>query len=505
MLNISDIVSVLRTHVIQILEIVLATAVLWQLLSAGYNLFLHPLRRFPGPALQRASSLPWAIQNAKGTVAFRTQQLHDKYGPIVRIGPHHLSITHADAWKDIYGFQPGTKGGTTEMEKSKHFAATVDDLPKSIINADREEHQRFRRALAHGFSDSSMRAQEGIILRYIDKLMDSLKEASRDGEAALNIEAWYNWTTFDVAGDLVFGQSFRCLERRDYHPWIAFILGAIRAGAIMTSVSYVGLNAVVQMIFRVGGLRAMYKLRESTDGMMEDRLKIQDGRQDLFEGLVRRRFDWNISFDKLSANALILVLAGSETTATTLAGTTYLLLNHPKVLQKLNEEVRSSFKSASEININTATKLPYMLAVLHEALRLYPPVVSNQIRVIPAHGGVICSEEIPPGTLVEIQQWSSNHSPENWSEPWKFMPERFLDLEKNDHDRLDSLQPFSVGPRNCIGRNLAYAEMRMVLARLIFDFDMQLAQGNDGWIERQRAFGLWERIPLKIHLKPVKR
>jgi uncharacterized protein YybS (DUF2232 family) len=82
----------------------------------------------------------------------------------------------------------------------------------------------------------------------------------------------------------------------------------------------------------------------------------------------------NLSFDKLSSNAFILVLAGSETTATTLAGATYLILTHPDVLEKLKREVRSTFKEVSQININSVNNLTYMLAILNEALRMYPPV-----------------------------------------------------------------------------------------------------------------------------------
>ncbi|KAJ3956881.1 hypothetical protein N0V92_006555 [Colletotrichum tropicale] len=466
MLKAADLTGALAQHYVPILKIILVTAVLWQLLQAGYNVSFHPLRDYPGPLLQRASSLPWAFQNAIGKQAFLTQKLHDRYGPVVRISPNHLSFTQPDAWKEIYGFQPSSKG-STEMNKSKIFSETVEELPKSIINADREEHQRLRRALAHGFSDASMREQEGMIIKYIDKLSDRLKEFADDGTSPQNMAGWYNWTTFDVAGDLIFGQSFQCLERADYHPWVAFIFGAIRFGSVMTSIKYIGLSFVVQALFKMGGMKAMSQVRENTDEMMENRMSMTDDRNDLFEGLLKRRKEWNLSFDQLSANALILVLAGSETTATTLSGTTYLLLTHPEVYEKLKKEVRSAFKDSSEINIGSVSKLSQ--------------------------------------TLVEIQQWSSNHSPDNWPDPWKFDPERFLESEKTNVNRLDSLQAFSVGPRNCIGRNLAYSEMRMVLARVIFDFDMALAPGNGDWIKRQRAYGLWDRVPLNVYLKPVAR
>ena len=132
-----------------------------------YNIFLHPLRNFPGPYLHRASKLPWAILHARGEQAFHTQQLHDQYGPVVRIGPNHLSFTNPQAWKDIYGSRPDG-----EMPEATLFTRPVRGVPTSVLNADHEEHQRLRRALAHGFSDSSMRQQESTINKYVSLLID---------------------------------------------------------------------------------------------------------------------------------------------------------------------------------------------------------------------------------------------------------------------------------------------------------------------------------------------
>ncbi|KAI1343972.1 putative cytochrome P450 [Xylariaceae sp. FL0016] len=477
----------------------------WAVWSVVYNLYFHPLKNFPGPLLSRASALPWACGHSLGYQAFHTQRLHEKYGEVVRVGPDHLSFTDPRAWKDIYGHRVGGESGTSEMPKSHTFSRNIRAIPTSIINADREEHSRMRRALSHGFSDAAMREQEPMIAKYVNLLIRRLHEECAGGKAALNVEAWYNWTTFDVVGSLVFGQSFNCLENIHYHPWIEFIFKGVRFGGIMVAMSYVGLNEVVQILFKVLG-SAIAKVQKYTDDMVRTRLNMEKGRDDLFEGLVKRREEWDLSFPKLSANAFILVLAGSETTATTLSGATYLLLTHHEIMERLKKEVRSSFKDASEININSVNNLTYMLAILNEALRLYPPVTSGLVRMVPPEGATIAGHYVTGGTHVEVQHWSINHSSSNWADPWKFNPERFLApkaeaLEAGNN--LDALQAFSVGPRNCIGRNLAYSEMRLVMARLIYDFDLKLADGCDNWIRKQRAFSLWERIPLDVYLTPV--
>ncbi|KAI1388851.1 putative cytochrome P450 [Hypoxylon trugodes] len=487
--------------------LIFTLAVAYEVAGIIYNLYFHPLRDFPGPLIQRASRLPWAIRHALGSQALYTQKLHDKYGPIVRVGPNHLTFTDPRAWKDIYGHRVGTEGDMAEMPKTRVFNKTIRSQPTSILNADREEHSRFRRALSHGFSDNAMRQQEPMIKKYVDLLLQRLHEECDNGKKALNIEAWYNWTTFDIVGDLVFGQSFHCLDNVDYHPWIEFIFSSIRFGAITVAMTYLGLGDLVQLLVKLGG-NAIKRVRKYTDDMVRTRLSMEKDRDDLFEGLIKRREDWNLSFQKLSANAFILVLAGSETTATTLSGATYLLLTHPEILEKLKKEVRSAFTSVDEITISSVNKLSYMLAILNESLRLYPPVTSGLVRSVPEGGEQIAGHYVAAGTYVEVQHWSMNHSKENWKDPWAFQPERFLTTPEEAAkagNQLEALQAFNVGPRNCIGRNLAYAEMRLILARIIYEFDLKLSDDSKNWIERQKTFALWDRIPLYVNLTPVER
>lgn len=91
--------------------------------------------------------------------------------------------------------------------------------------------------------------------------------------------------------------------------------------------------------------------------------------------------------------------------------------------------------------------------------------------------------------------------------PDEFIPERFLDGAKEEgefsHDHRGVLQPFSVGTRNCIGKNLAYAEMRLVLAKVLFHFDMSLeAEQTGDWFAKNRAWGVWSKEPLFVKISP---
>lgn len=95
-------------------------------------------------------------------------------------------------------------------------------------------------------------------------------------------------------------------------------------------------------------------------------------------------------------------------------------------------------------------------------------------------------------------------SPENFVLPDSFIPERWLGDARFANDRKDAFQPFLFGARNCIGRNLAYAEMRSILARVMWNFDIKLVDANEDWIGKNTLYSLWDKPPLNVYLSPRK-
>lgn len=199
--------------------------------------------------------------------------------------------------------------------------------------------------------------------------------------------------------------------------------------------------------------------------------------------------------------------SSSSTTRTlrliTSIAATYLLLKNPEVHERLKAEIRTSFESEKEINSITVNSCKYLLAVIEEMFRFHPPSPAAHARYTPPGGMMLAGHFIPGGVAVGITTWAIAHSSLNFEHPEKFIPERWLG-EKSiyDHDRRDAIQPFSTGPRNCIGRNLANLEMKMVLAKLIWRFDLEdCTPGN--WLD-QKIFMVWEKKPLLVKLHPRK-
>ena len=109
---------------------------------------------------------------------------------------------------------------------------------------------------------------------------------------------------------------------------------------------------------------------------------------------------------------------------------------------------------------------------------------------------------MPTDTQVGIPQYAANRSSTNFADPELFIPERFLKEheERYAKDSKNVVQPFSMGPRNCIGQNLARLEMRLILAKLVWNFDMQLCEEDDSWVTSQKAYGLWDKDPLLVKI-----
>ncbi|KAI0138673.1 cytochrome P450 [Hypoxylon sp. NC0597] len=467
-----------------------------------YRLFIHPLRWVPGPLLWRISAIPRTYYLMKGTLPFKVAEIQFKYGPVIRIAPDELVYCDPQAWKDIYGHK---SNGAPEFPKDPKIYRLISHLPTSLINADRDEHAIIRRQLSHGFSEKAMREQEPIIGVYVDFLIKRIYENGKNGSIPLNMREWFNWTTFDVIGDLGFGSSFDCLKDSAYHPWVHLITHTIKETAAFQALVYLGFRPVVQWLYRSGLMSKNYDHIALVKNKLQQRMQLGVERPDLIEGLLKKKNEWQMDLEKLAANASLLIIAGSETTATLLSGATFLLTTNPDKLEKLTKEVRSAFQSDDEITLTSVNKLHYMLAVLNESFRRYPPVTAPLPRVVPKGGAPILGKHVAEDTAVSVWQWSINHHPDFWKDPMTFAPERWMDDPAYKGDRLDAMQPFSYGPRNCIGRNLAYAEMRLILAKIIYNFDMSISDDSRNWLKDQKSYFLWDKPSLNIYMTPVAR
>ena len=212
--------------------------------------------------------------------------------------------------------------------------------------------------------------------------------------------AWYNWTTFDLIGDLAFGESFGCLENCTYHPWISMLFASIKAGAFLSSLKRYGIKSMMAVLVPKGLLNKRREQLQLTEQKVMKRLEQGTGRPDFMSHILRHNDEKGMKVPEIIVNSALLIVAGSETTATLLSGATYHLLKNPRVMEKLKKEIREAFGEEKDIDIAGVNGLEYLLAVLDEAMRMYPPVPTGLPRRVPGDGDVINDRWVPGGVCV---------------------------------------------------------------------------------------------------------
>ncbi|CAK4031641.1 Versicolorin B desaturase [Lecanosticta acicola] len=481
------------------------TLIVYILSRAAYNILFHPLRSYPGPLSWTLSSIPLDYHTWRGTANRQILRLHQEHGPVVRLSPNELSYADAQIWKDVWAARnPEFPKRRTPMPPNGSY---------SILNAPKDHHARFRRLLAHAFSERGLRDQEPRIKQYVDLLVERLQEVARTGQST-DIVDWYTRTVFDVIGDLAWGGSFDGVRNRSTHDWIPAILANVKyvlQGSILSRwhldrlKTYLLDQKVVEQRMKNYSLSTEKTKRRAQYG--------GEPRGDFFDRVLIKSADDNktgegMSLDEMVNNTSVLVLGGAETSATTLSGTTWLLLNNPAAMEKLQQEIRSAFKSSDDIDLFSVNRLSYMLAVLDETMRMYSPVPDPAQRVVPAGGGAINGKYLPEGTVIHGHSYAAGYLESNFHRPNDFVPERWLSDAPPEFadDNKGAFQPFAAGNRNCIGKNLAYADMRLILAKVLYSFDLELdrEQNRGDWMEEQKAYAVWFKGSLHVKLTPAK-
>ena len=362
----------------------------------------HPLARFPGPKLWSFTRLPYVLSLYHGKLVHDALAIHAQYGPIVRIAPNELSFTDPEACRDIYG----KRQGHLPFNKSQIWVPTP---PKngpqapSILSADDEDHARIRKAWSYGFSDKALKDQETTVISYVNKLVSQLRSKidPKKGYGDVDVVKWYNYCAFDIVGDLAFGESFGCLDRDEYHDSVGMIIHHFKAAIMMTAYKYYPwFHKMMSRRIPKDSMIKQQRYFEFANKQVRKRLDSEKERPDFVSHLSKSR--QGLTDKEIIATAAIIIIAGSNSLTTTLSGTTNYLLRNPQVLGLLNEELRSSFRSESEMTVQALQQLPYLNAVIEEGLRIITPVPLGMVRDVPRGGDTICGHFLPEGVSLHL-------------------------------------------------------------------------------------------------------
>ncbi|KAI0143766.1 cytochrome P450 [Xylariaceae sp. FL1272] len=463
-----------------------------------YNLFFHPLRKYPGPLLWRATAFPYKLALVQGTMGFHGPELHAKYGETVRIAPDELSYIQGQAYKDILG-RPGKK----EMLKDPAFAGTKVNGAFTMVTAPHDDHRRMRRLFTHGFSTTALRAQEPLLAKYCNQMIEKIEEVAKAGNGVVNILDVLNFTTFDIMAELSFGDSLHMLETMEYSPWVSIIFKGLKFvcfRGVLPSVPVVGPLLSAWMAPKIEQRSADHQ--RFANELVDKRMAWTDcDKPDFWNFVLRHNEDGKgLTRAEMQTNAAAFMVAGTDTTAGTTSGIIWHLCKDTRVLNKLVKEIRETFKHTDEIALGPLLEMEYLNAVIAEGLRLYTPGGAGITRIVPEGGAEVLGDFIPEGMSVTIQSYTAYRHPSNFAEGDKMVPERWIDKDdpKWANDRKDVYEPFGWGARNCIGKNLAMLELRLLLCKTLYHYDISLRPECDEWI-KQKTFITWQKPALMIN------
>lgn len=330
------------------------------------------------------------------------------------------------------------------------------------------------------------------------------------------------YLAFDIMGDICFAEPFGCLDQASSTKWSTSVINVFVAATWtqgIRRISGVGtmLESLLTWLFVPASAADWRKThldnsREKTLRRLAD--PDRDHKDFLYHIITNNESRKTLSKTEIILNVALFISAGTDTTATALTGWTYFVCTHPEVYHRLVSEVRGALRMDEEIKWEKVRHLRYLEATIYEALRLFPPSPASQQRVVPTGGATIDGYYLPAGTTVAVPPWVATHSVLNFKDPYDFRPERWLsEDEKYSNDRLNASLPFGTGPRVCIGRNLAYMEMRMICSHLLRKFDIQLDRedylrendvwGLDGTMKPMKIFHSMTKPELWVRLKRV--
>ncbi|KAI5854530.1 benzoate 4-monooxygenase cytochrome P450 [Durotheca rogersii] len=472
-----------------------------------YNVFFHPLAAVPGPKLFAISAIPISWSRVRGTSPYKFAELHEEYGPVVRVSPNEVSCAGTTAFKDVYGPRYG-KGGPLPRDTR---TATLKEMFGAVgmFQASVQEHARIRRQLSPAFSEKASREQEPLVRGYINSMLQKLRDASERGEA-VDIEKYTMWATFDIQGDLVFGEDvFGCIREERYHPWInismTFFTGSVYTHAL-NDISPWALWIWQRFLTPKSLVDAQSYHIKTTLDLVDKRMAAGKTNHPDYMSFIagESKAGEMLTKEQMYANAQMLVMAGSETVATTSATTLFLLLTHPKKMDRVKREIRSAFDSDQSVTAASVAQLPYLMAVIDESMRVWPPVATSfNPRQVPSGGCTVDGYFIPEGLFVGIHNHAIGRLEGYFRGAKEFVPERWLGDERYSSDARGLFQPFSSGPMNCIGLTMGRMETRVILARLIYNFDIELMPECSSWLENQKNYIAWHKPPLLVKLTRV--
>ncbi|ROW01204.1 hypothetical protein VSDG_02711 [Cytospora chrysosperma] len=456
-------------------ELVLNTSCLLSI--SIYRLLFHRCRRFPGPLGAKISRFWTAYISAKNIQYYKElDTFHSTYGDFVRTGPREITIFRASAVSTIYG-------PTSKCLKSTWYGQAGNDPMKASLHMTRNfnDHRNRRRAWDRGVAIKALATYQP---RIEEKAALLSKQMQNRAGQAVNVTDWSMFYSFDVVGEVGFSKDFGNLTTGVEHSAIKPIHEHIKVFGVLSPIPW-----LMNVLGSIPGAANIYtEIFDICANEIRAKQKVWDSEkypQDIVSWLLKAVHEKDISaaptIEALDDDARIVLLAGSDTTASTFTNSLYHLVKHPETQKKMRELLRQVLaRGPQHWDYEKVKGVKYIDDFIFETLRLRPAVLVAGSRETPAGGIQIDEVHIPGNTNVLVPIYHIQRDPRYWKQAEEFIPERWGDRREEMGTDKAPYFPFLFGAYTCPGKNVANLALRIALAMLVQKFDISFAPGEDG-------------------------
>ncbi|KAJ5312793.1 hypothetical protein N7508_003623 [Penicillium antarcticum] len=474
-----------------------------------YNLYFHPLSKFPGPKIAAATFLYEFYYDVikSGMYLWEIERMHKEYGPIVRINPREIHI------KDSYYYDEIHAGSARKRAKDPKYAVAFG-APYSLVGTIGHDHHRFRRNILNNyFSKRSVQSLTPLIHEKVDKLISNFENAYKAG-TVLRLHLDFAALTADVITQYSYGWSHGYLDDSagcrsndladavnglmvmwHINRFFPFLITAFRAAppALLRWLQ----PCMADLFDLKNRLRrqAAETVQKQQDKKEKEKNGIEGqdkGRSTVFDALTSLDVPAHERvLDRLEDESALLLGAGTETTARAIAVSMFYLSRDKDILAKLRVELKSVLATPlSRASWTDLEGLPYLTGVVNEGLRLSHGMTARLARVSPTEPMLYKDWAIPAGTPVSQSNYFVHMDSALFPEPEKFDPERWVRAAEKGEYLSRFIVSFTKGSRQCLGINLAYAEIYLALAHIARRIDFELYETTVDNITVYRELGI---------------
>ena len=258
--------------------------------------------------------------------------------------------------------------------------------------------------MSSSFTGDTLRSQHPLIHHHADRLVSQLRQRAtttdnRNTGALVNMTDWINFFTVDVIGDLAFGETFGCLETGTYHTWVRTLFSYLKGMSLAAAPRYYpATEFLFGKLLPRSVIEGQRRHTQYANERINHRLDMKTNRPDFMTPFLKNNIGFeNMSREEILSTFNLVIVAGSETTATTLTGIFNHLSKNNNIMRRLSSEIRDRYKKEEDITIDSIHDLPYLEAVLNEGLRICNPIPGGLPRMVPEGGDTYCGVYLPEG------------------------------------------------------------------------------------------------------------